>query len=528
MANPDNTKSGAVPGGDKPKPRPPSWFKPKNDSPAKPANQVEIAAAAPVPGPGVADECDSSVSVSSVPGRATAEPAPEGGEVLLGAPVSSDDPEVDDLLASAICPSEIESAPSSPQPSPLEPLATSNVSSSEPGTVASPAAESAPEAAEKASEAIDKPEAGADSSALEQKRLLHEVEHLTSIVNSVESLSYLLPRLKRMGQQGADPRDMVGLYRIVSQVLLEHLLKQAETMHTMRSDFDKKFLQMQEELVFGQSEELVKAVVKGQSPARQRIVDEQPKPAETESEPTSREDSSKISVLRKQLEIKDELLLKAREECEEVQKRHEKMAQDVKNIRARLEKDLTLQLQRAKESLFKKLLPVMDSFDGALSSSSSFLDIASVIAGLSGIREQLMQSCGSEGLEVIEAQGEQFDPNFHEAMGDVETNDVAEEHVYDEVRRGYMLNGKLLRAAMVRVAKALPSSSASQVDAAVASSEPPNSTASAAPSQANIPDFTTAAGDGEPSSGDSDTVPAEQSSVEANVEVASTEESSAS
>ena len=75
------------------------------------------------------------------------------------------------------------------------------------------------------------------------------------------------------------------------------------------------------------------------------------------------------------------------------------------------------------------------------------------MTGLEGIYNQLMSSCKSEGLEIIETKGQVFDPNLHEAMGHVETSEMPEDSIYDEVRRGYMLGGKLLRAPMVRLAK---------------------------------------------------------------------------
>ena len=153
-----------------------------------------------------------------------------------------------------------------------------------------------------------------------------------------------------------------------------------------------------------------------------------------------------MAVLRKQMEIKDELLLEAQE-------RYEKLVRDVQNIRSRQEKDLELQLQRPRESLFRKLLPVLDSFDGALEAEDRFSDVHGVIQGLQGIHRQLLDACESEGLQSIEAVGEAFDPNFHEAMGHVETGEIPDDCVFDQIRRGYLLGDKLLRASMVRLAR---------------------------------------------------------------------------
>lgn len=310
-------------------------------------------------------------------------------------------------------------------------------------------------------------------------RIKSDMAELEKVVDSLEFLSYLKPRLNRIRKNGCEVGDLVGLYRMTSQVMLENMQRQTEIMQRNKAEYERQMRQLQEEVLFEQSSALVKGkVAPKKSYASQRLAAAaeaagicvstatgQSAPTTVPEESTStvgakQEESSSdgnaMAALRRQMEYKDNLLLKARMEAEEAEKRCEKMAQDVTNIKARLEKDLKLKSQKAKESLFNRLLPVMDSFDSALKSATAVQDASSLLAGLRQIYSQLLDCCQAEGLEAVETDGQPFDPNFHEAMGHVKTNDVPEDHIYDELRRGYTLDGKLLRASMVRLASPDP------------------------------------------------------------------------
>jgi len=282
-----------------------------------------------------------------------------------------------------------------------------------------------------------------------------ELEQLDSIVSQVECLAYLKPRLTQIRKGGCSPRDITGIYRIVSHAMLELMFKQVESVEAMRADFQRKLREEQEALLFQASSDLVASAL-GKK-AREA-------PAKPPPTAPSAQEQAQMSVLRKQMEIKDELLLEAQE-------RYEKLVRDVQNIRSRQEKDLDLQLQRSRESLFRKFLPVLDSFDGALGAEGSASDVQGLIQGLQGIHRQLLDACQSEGLQSIEAVGEPFDPNFHEAMGHVDTGDVPDDCVFDQIRRGYLLGEKLLRASMVRLARN-PASPGAPTSAPLAGSSP--------------------------------------------------------
>jgi molecular chaperone GrpE len=98
----------------------------------------------------------------------------------------------------------------------------------------------------------------------------------------------------------------------------------------------------------------------------------------------------------------------------------------------------------------KTLLPVVDSFERALQSKS---DAADFRAGIELIYKQLQDVLAKLGVRAISAKGEQFDPHVHEAIEMVETEDAPDHAVLEEWQRGYKLKERLLRPAMVKVAK---------------------------------------------------------------------------
>jgi len=98
----------------------------------------------------------------------------------------------------------------------------------------------------------------------------------------------------------------------------------------------------------------------------------------------------------------------------------------------------------------QSLLPVVDSFDRALHSPAR--DSDEFHAGIELINRQFHDALAKLGVQPIAARGEPFDPNLHQAVQMVETDEAEHHHVLDELQRGYKLKNRLLRPAMVRVA----------------------------------------------------------------------------
>lgn len=127
---------------------------------------------------------------------------------------------------------------------------------------------------------------------------------------------------------------------------------------------------------------------------------------------------------------------------------------DFENYRKRVLREQTTLVERATERLVEDLLPVLDSFDGALGSlgPSDSPEADKVRNGVVGIRTQLVTVLEKAGLERIEATGTEFDPNEHEAV--MQDDGDGDPRVGEVMRTGYRLKGRVLRPAMVRVTRA--------------------------------------------------------------------------
>ena len=121
---------------------------------------------------------------------------------------------------------------------------------------------------------------------------------------------------------------------------------------------------------------------------------------------------------------------------------------DFDNYKKRVERERSDFVQFASAELMKELLNALDSFDMAIRNAKTD---EHTLRGFELIYKQLLDTMVRFGLKPIEAKGQAFDPNFHQAVSTVATQTVDENTVLEEMRKGYLLNGKLLRPAMVSV-----------------------------------------------------------------------------
>jgi molecular chaperone GrpE len=120
------------------------------------------------------------------------------------------------------------------------------------------------------------------------------------------------------------------------------------------------------------------------------------------------------------------------------------------NARKRAAKEQQDFRDYAQVDTIKTILPVLDSFERAL---QSFPQKSEFRNGVDLIYKQLQDALAKLGVRPVPTEGEQFDPRFHEAVEMVDTEDAKDHQVLDELQRGYKLKDRLLRPAMVRVAR---------------------------------------------------------------------------
>jgi molecular chaperone GrpE len=168
-------------------------------------------------------------------------------------------------------------------------------------------------------------------------------------------------------------------------------------------------------------------------------------PAADETEPTSAQSvespqagaGSEVQKLKAERDTLLDRLARLQAEFENARKRAAREQQEFRDF--------------ATSDAIKALLPVVDSLERALQARTSQLD--EFRGGVELIYKQLQDALARLGVRPVPAKGEPFDPHLHEAIEMVETTDVPDHQVIDELQRGYKLKERLLRPAMVRVAK---------------------------------------------------------------------------
>jgi len=128
---------------------------------------------------------------------------------------------------------------------------------------------------------------------------------------------------------------------------------------------------------------------------------------------------------------------------------------DFINYKRRQEEQLAEWLQMAGEKIIREILPVLDTLDSFEKSHVGHdekIDKKHLAEGLAGVRKQLADILKKNGIEEIKSIGEKFNPELHEAMEQVKA-DAPAGTVVEEVQKGYLINGKVLRVAKVKVSK---------------------------------------------------------------------------
>ena len=123
------------------------------------------------------------------------------------------------------------------------------------------------------------------------------------------------------------------------------------------------------------------------------------------------------------------------------------------NYKKRVERDQSQIYQEAAGRILKKYLEIVDDFELALKTKPSEGEGAKWAEGIDLIYQKLLKILESEGVKPIDPQGEQFDPNLHEAVTSEESDEFESGQVIEVLRKGYMLGDRVLRPALVRVAR---------------------------------------------------------------------------
>lgn len=140
---------------------------------------------------------------------------------------------------------------------------------------------------------------------------------------------------------------------------------------------------------------------------------------------------------------------KAQEIIDELNDKVMRQMAEFENFRKRSDKEKTQMYDMGAKSILEKILPVVDNFERGLDAAA---DGDSFADGMKMIYKQLMTSLEEAGVKEIEAEGEEFNPDYHNAVMHVEDEELGENVVVEVLQKGYMYNDTVLRHAMVKVA----------------------------------------------------------------------------
>jgi molecular chaperone GrpE len=187
------------------------------------------------------------------------------------------------------------------------------------------------------------------------------------------------------------------------------------------------------------------------------VVGQQPR--EEKNERPVEED---IEALRKELELVRGELRKAKESSEGSLNKMKYLMADFDNYRKQMEKQVASKAESLKAELLLKFLNIRDDYLRALSvAKQGGKSEPVVIEGLEGILKNIDSLLASEGVREIETVGTPFDPNVHDAIAYSTREDAPENTVTTEIRKGYLLNNKVLRPSLVEISKKIVKNSVS-------------------------------------------------------------------
>jgi len=151
-------------------------------------------------------------------------------------------------------------------------------------------------------------------------------------------------------------------------------------------------------------------------------------------------------------ELQNQLAEKTKE-AQENYDRFLRLAAELENIKKRQEREVSELRQFANENLLKELLPVLDNLERALEHGRQAEAPEALMEGLDLVRQDFLKVLGRVGATPINSVGERFDPAYHHAVMEEEAPEVEDQTVLKELQKGFFLQNRLLRPAMVVVAR---------------------------------------------------------------------------
>lgn len=157
---------------------------------------------------------------------------------------------------------------------------------------------------------------------------------------------------------------------------------------------------------------------------------------------------------KEETEEKNEQDNKLQEEYDKLNQQYIRLAADFDNYRKRQEQERENLLKYGAENALKKMVEILDNFERGEKALEKVEDCQQVKDSFNLIHKQVIETLHKLGMEEIDAEGKEFDPNFHEAVMQTPTNEQPEHTILTVMQKGYKMGDKVLRPALVNVATA--------------------------------------------------------------------------
>mgnify|MGYP001063839670 FL=1 len=209
-----------------------------------------------------------------------------------------------------------------------------------------------------------------------------------------------------------------------------------------------------------QAEEIVNEASKEQEEEFQEFESDSPKSEEESRELEEQEENPEETVSLESKEVgKKGFFGKKKEkkdprdvQIEELTDRLRRSMAEFDNFRKRTEKEKSAMFEIGAKDIVERILPVIDNFERGLASVPEDVKETSFAEGMEMIYKQLLKNLEEAGVKPIEAVGQPFDPNFHNAVMHIEDDELGENMVAQELQKGYMYRDSVVRHSMVQVA----------------------------------------------------------------------------
>jgi molecular chaperone GrpE len=175
-------------------------------------------------------------------------------------------------------------------------------------------------------------------------------------------------------------------------------------------------------------------------------------------------DDNNITNLKEDLTALKEELREARKSSDNNLNRLKYMMAEFDNYRKQMEKQIDSRIESGKAELLVKFLSLRDDYLRALEMAKQSKSETVVIEGLEGILKNFDSLLRSEGVMEIETIGTPFDPNVHDAIGFSHQDEIEENIITKEIRKGYMLNNKVLRPSLVLISRKIVKNTANDTE----------------------------------------------------------------